>query len=360
MGSEVLSDALEGVIGEAMGPYSLRTGFDPSRDDDVRLPSTLARFRRALSDRRDAVLSWLGARASHAVPPIVHELDAALEQIDDGTFGDCCECAGKVESSRLELDFKASVCLEHYSERELSELQRDLEWVGEVQRDLAPAQPPEMPGFDLAALSRPAREVSGDDVEFFRWRDGAHGIAVADVMGKGLPAGLLVAHLQSALRLLGPEYDAPDALAARLNEVFRYHLNTISFFTVFLGSLEVETGTLTWCNAGHEPPLVLRAADGAVERLDPTGPAVGLDPAGAWTSGRTTLGTGDRVLVYSDGLVEGANADGEVFGDTRLVELVRAAHGTPAQLVNDLRRQLDEHTGGARQDDLTLVALARS
>lgn len=358
MGGEVLPDPLgAGVIGSASNRMANHATFDLSRDGNIRAPSTLERFRRALTARRDAFARWLGAAPGRAAP-ITRELDSALQRIGEGSFGECTECSGTVESSRLELDFTTSVCLEHYTEGEILELQNDLEWAAQVQRDLAPASAPEVPGFELAALSRPARVVGGDDLEFFLWRDGRHGIAVADVMGKGLPAGLLVSHLQASLRILGPEYETPDALAARLHEVFRYNLNVISFFTLLLVSLEPRTGTLTWCNAGHEPPLVRRAASGAVERLAPTGPAIGLAPEAAWEARSVDLASGDLVLISTDGLTEAKSPGGEVLDEERLIDCVRD-HADPAALLATLKRELEQHAGGAPQDDLTLVALAR-
>lgn len=117
------------------------------------------------------------------------------------------------------MDFTASVCIDHCSAEQRRELEAELELSHKVQKAL-PQEIPHIPGLQLAAFSQPAAIVSGDYFDFFRFRDGALGLAVADVVGKGLPASMLMANLQAALRILVPESDGPAAVIRRLNRLF--------------------------------------------------------------------------------------------------------------------------------------------
>jgi sigma-B regulation protein RsbU (phosphoserine phosphatase) len=336
----------------------------------------LNRFRHALAARHDGLRAWLRTGAPSAVPtngdgldeahdaeacPALAEVDAALDRIAQGTFGQCALCDGEVEEDRLELDFTTCVCLGHYSEQEIAALERDLELAARVQRHLYPCGVPALPGVEIAAHAQPAHLLSGDYYDFFPFRGTRQGVALADVMGKGLPASMLMANLQASLRILGPEHDALDALAARLNGLFRYNLRLIRFISLFLLALDEGADALEYCNAGHLPPLLLRAATKRVDRLLPTGPGIGLVPDPTFETKPVPFHPGDLLVLYTDGLTEARSPAGEEFGEERLRRYLLHHHAQPAEaFLSGLRRTLTRFTGGHLHDDLSLLVVRRS
>ncbi len=335
--------------------------------------TVLNRFRRALTQRRDDLLTWLGrepdprqepppgdhdGHAAQQDQPVLAHIDEALACIDGGAFGRCTLCEGSVEPERLALDFTTCVCLDHYSEAQLRDLERDLELAAQVQQHLFPRCLPALPGLQIAAHARPARIVGGDYYDFFGYPSGAQGIVLADVMGTGLPASMLMANLQASLRILGPEYDQMHALAGRLNELFRYNLKVMRFISMFLLTIDVDAGVLRYCNAGHNPPLWWQAASRSVRWLRPTGPAIGLMHAPAFTSETLRFASGDLLLLYTDGLVEARNGQGAAFGEERLAHYVGHHHGATAEAVlAGLLKAVARFAGGDIQDDVALLVV---
>jgi sigma-B regulation protein RsbU (phosphoserine phosphatase) len=235
-------------------------------------------------------------------------------------------------------------------------LERDLELAAKVQKQLLPQRLPEVPGLQLAAHTRPAQIVGGDYFDFFAYPDGALGLAVADVMGKGLAASMLMSNLQASLRILGPESPDPAALASRLNGLFRYNLRVVRFISLVLLRVEPASRRVTYCNAGHNPVLRLDA-NGDPAWLGPTGPAIGLTVDGAYQAAEFRAGTGEMLLAYTDGLTEAADSAGREFGTERLAAYARQRRRDPLEaLVMGLREEALAFAGGF-QDDVTVVGL---
>jgi hypothetical protein len=332
--------------------------------------SLLDRFRNTLGRHRDALLTWLGgphapeplgstngARVA-VVPEVLAAVDDALARIEHGTFGRCTWCDGEVETERLALDFTTCVCLDHYDAAQRRALERDLELAARVQQHLFPRGTPALPGFQIAAYAAPANIVGGDYYDFFCYRDQGQGLVVADVMGKGLAASMLMANLQASLRILGPEHDDLAALAARLNALFRYNLKLTHFVSLFLLGVDPALGAVHYCNAGHLPALWWRAASGTTTWLRPTGPALGLLHDPAYRVEVIRPRAGDVLVLYTDGLVEGRNADGAEYGMARLERFAEAhANDTAGAFLEALRGDLLRFTGGTQRDDLTLVVV---
>jgi sigma-B regulation protein RsbU (phosphoserine phosphatase) len=327
------------------------------------------RFQSALLARRDRLISWLN-EPSHAARgrgdgaayggdvPVLHDIDVALEHIEDGTFGQCEVCGDTVDEVRLDLDFAACVCLDHYSEDDRRRLERDLELAARVQQHLFPVGAPTMRSLEVAAHARPARIVSGDYYDYFCFRDTLQGIAIADVMGKGLAASLLMANLQASLRILGPEHDTLDALATRLNGLFIHNLRLIRFISLVLVALDEESGTLQYVNAGHNPPLHWDSRAGRVRRLTPTGPALGIMQDPPFTSRTLDFAPGDMLVMYTDGLVEARSPGGEAFGNERLERYLDHHHADSAMsAAAGLRSSLEHFTGGQYIDDVSLLVV---
>ncbi|MCI0692185.1 PP2C family protein-serine/threonine phosphatase [candidate division KSB1 bacterium] len=328
----------------------------------------LQRFRENLLQQRQNLLDWLGntpteKKQIHLGPAGEQEakthlevLESALAKADDKTLGLCEVCHGYVETDRLEMDFTVRVCIDHYSAEQKRRLESELELSHKLQKALLPQQLPDVPSLQIAAFSQPAEIVGGDYFDFFRFHDNTHGLAIADVMGKGVPASMLMASLQASLRIIGPENDSPATVAQRLNGLFCHNIHLIKFISLFIGSFDPATRALKYCNAGHNPPLLVRS-NGEVHWLQPTGAAIGLAESFNFRAETLILSPGDILVLYTDGVTEAMNSAREEFGERRLAELVRQkAALSPQDLIKELRLSLREFIGGRNfGDDMTIV-----
>jgi len=219
---------------------------------------------------------------------------------------------------------------------------------------------PAVSGWQTWLYTRPANDVGGDLVDYLERPDGRLGLALGDIAGKGLPAALLMARLQATLRALAPDAPSLADLGTTLNDIF-YRDGLRSRFASLV-YLEVTPGTSTvrLLNAGHPPPLIVRA-DGTVEEAPRGGPALGLMPGVGYTEQRLDLAPGNLLVVYSDGVTEARNAYGWFFEEDRLRALLPEVAGRSAERAG--RRVLsavEAFTGDARpHDDLSLVVLKR-
>lgn len=329
------------------------------------------RIRENLLRQRQNLLDWLqytpnskkqihlGPAEETAVQAHLQILDTALAKAEDKTLGICKICHDYIEPDRLEMDFTANVCLSHYSVEDMRRLEAELELAHKVHKALLPQELPQIPGLQLAAFIQPADIVGGDYFDFFRFRDGALGVAIADVMGKGLPASMLMASLQASLRILVPENTCPATVLQRLNGLFCHNVHLIKFITIFLGRLDPATHELEYCNAGHNPPLLLRG-NNRDDRywLQPTGAAIGLAESFDYHAATVTLTPGDVFMLYTDGVTEAMNTAHEEFGDQRLAEIAARHHAASPQIaIRELRTALQTFIGKQMfSDDVTIVA----
>jgi len=286
-------------------------------------------------------------------------IDTALDKAADQTLGVCDVCHGQVEARLLEMDYTASVCLDHYSDEERRQLENELELSQVVQRALLPRETPSIPGVDLAAFSRPAQIVGGDYFDFFRFHDGAHGLVIADVEGHGVSSGMLMSSLQTALHTLVPDNDSPVPVLERINRFYIHNINFTTFVTVFLSRFDPATRELTYASAGHNPPLLLHLNGGtSASWLNPTAAAIGLTEEYHVRAETITLSPGDVLLLYTDGVTEATNAEGKPYGADRLALAAREHAGLSAQeLVRGIRQSLQAFCGEKPlADDITLLA----
>lgn len=332
-----------------------------------------SRFRVNLLEQRRNLLDWLqqtpawkkqirlGPADEQAMQAHLQVLDAAIAKTEDQTLGLCVVCHDYIAPRRLEMDYTACVCLDHLSKEEQSRLEDELELSQKIQQALLPQQMPNIPDLELAAFSRPAHYVGGDYFDFFDFRNQAPGLVIGDVAGKGMSASLLMASLQAALRTLAPEYDSPAEVVKRLNGMFLHNIHLTTFVTLFLARFDPRARTLTYCNAGHNPPLLYCTQGNGREPitwLRPTGPAIGLVEEAQFKAETVKLSPGDVLLLYTDGVTEAENPTEEQFGMERLAEVVRQEATLPAaELIRELRRRLQKFTGGQLlADDTTIVA----
>jgi sigma-B regulation protein RsbU (phosphoserine phosphatase) len=289
----------------------------------------------------------------------LHIIETSLEKIEDNTLGVCVVCHGHVDAVLLEMDYTAAVCLDHYSDEERRRLEAELELSQVVQRALLPQRVPNIRGVEVAAFSRPSEIVGGDYFDFFRFRDGSHGLVIADVSGHGVSAAMLMSSLQTAIRTMAPEADSPAEILERINRFYIHNIHFTTFVTVFLARFDPVTLTLTYVNAGHNPPAVRRRVNSVIAWLKPTAPAIGL--AEDFHARMETMGfsEGDSLLLYTDGVTEVLNFSNEEFGQARLAELIQQNADRPAPDLLQAVRHAVSVFGGNRPlvDDVTMVAL---
>lgn len=242
----------------------------------------------------------------------------------------------------------------------MREVEAQLRTAQEVQARLLPPAPPQLPGYDLAGRNLSSSEIGGDYFDFLPLAPGVLGLALADVAGKGIPAALVMATFRAFLRTEARRSERPSEVVAAVHALLRESSGPRAFVTGFFGRLELVSGELTYANAGHPPPLLLRQGD-ALEPLSPTGPLLGSFPDAVFDQHRTRLAPGDLLLLYTDGVVEALGRDDEQFGSARLAEALRAASGAgAAELVERILAATRAFAGRADlADDVTLVAVRR-
>lgn len=331
---------------------------------------TLERIQIRLDEKRQNLTEFLETASEaekdtclcdddHCIQEHLHVIETSLEEIENKTLGLCEICHGYVEASRLEMDYTAHVCLDHYSDEERRRLESELELSQIVQRALLPQRMPNIAGVELAAFSRPSEIIGGDYFDFFKYRDGAHGLVIADISGHGVSAGMLMSSLQTALRTMAPDTEVPAEILERINRFYIHNINFTTFITVFLARFDPDTRILSYVNAGHNPPVVHRKETGEVHWLTRTAPAIGLAEDFRPRTESVTLEKGDSLLLYTDGLTEALNMNKEQFGHERLAELfVRNVNLTMPDILQVVRQTVNEFSDRVPLvDDATLIAL---
>jgi sigma-B regulation protein RsbU (phosphoserine phosphatase) len=245
----------------------------------------------------------------------------------------------------------------------MRQVQRDLDLAWRVQAGLLPGDRPVGPGWQLAATLIPSRQTSGDFYDLIPLPQGRLGILVADVADKGLGAALLMVLSRTLIRGFSAQYAArPDHVLAATNRRILEDTDTNYFVTAFYGILDPASGALTYSNAGHNPPLLLRAEGSAsVQVLGPTGMALGVLEEVAWSQCTTHIAKGDMLVLYTDGITEAQNDQDEFFGTKRLLSVVQAELGHSAQDVhNAVLAEVGAFVGDTPQfDDITLLVAVR-
>jgi sigma-B regulation protein RsbU (phosphoserine phosphatase) len=259
---------------------------------------------------------------------------------------------------------QAAVALEnatlHREALEQERLEREIELAATIQRQLLPTSIPTPPGFDIAAMSEPSRRVGGDVYDFIAIPQGLF-LMLGDVAGKGVPAALMAASLQAAVRLLVQGSPELSELTRQLHQHILGSTPESKFATVFMAYLRND-GELEWVSAGHNP-VVLISADGACDYLKAMGPPLGLLPDATYPSSRVVLHPGSVLVAYTDGLSEAPapGEDGRDFGLEGIAAFAVERRCDPMEsLVADLFTAVTAHTGGAPlHDDRTVLAVRR-
>jgi NarL family two-component system response regulator LiaR len=302
------------------------------------------------------------ASLDEAAPDSLSRLLAAFREVTDST---------PTEENPLEMD-QPHAPIETLSERELGVLRliaehqkvaQELALAGEIQASFLPSALPIVAGWQLAATLEPARETSGDFYDFIPLPNGRLGIVVADVVDKGMGAALYMALSRTLIRTYAVEYDRqPELVFGAANRRILLDTHAKLFVTVFYGILDPTTGTLTYCNAGHNPPYFLSAQNkGMVQALGGTGLPLGIFEEVTWTQESVQLAPGDTLVLYTDGIPEAQDQQQVFFGEERLQKTVQANLGGSAQDIQDaLLAEVHRFGGDApRLDDITVVVVVR-
>jgi sigma-B regulation protein RsbU (phosphoserine phosphatase) len=235
-------------------------------------------------------------------------------------------------------------------------MRRDLTQAAEIQQRMLPAAAPKVAGTDLAGFNAACRTVGGDYYDFFTYPDDRVALALGDVSGKGMPASLLMAELHARVQVLAEDPSDLGAFMVRLNKATCAKCPSNRFITFFFCTIDVATGNLSFANAGHNPPIIVRAS-GAAEMLEGGGPVLGIVPMAPYQQMQAHLDRGDMLVLYSDGVTEANNPNFDEFGEERFIEVLKTHRNDPAAAIVDaVTTALTEFAAGAPQaDDITLV-----
>jgi serine phosphatase RsbU (regulator of sigma subunit) len=237
--------------------------------------------------------------------------------------------------------------------------EQDFEQARRMQQSLLPAAAPQIDGVDVSGTWKPARAVGGDYYDLLRLGDTQLAVCIGDVAGKGMPAALLMSAVQAAVRASATPEIAPADLCERVRRVIVQSLSGGRFVTFFYGTIDTVAHKIRYCNAGHNPPVLVRA-DGSAIRLDKGGPVLSrLFANAALQGGEEELREGDRLVLFTDGVSEARDSAGNDYGEDRLERVIAENRQSKArELIATIVESVSAYSEGRTDDDLTLVAVA--
>jgi len=241
---------------------------------------------------------------------------------------------------------------------ERGRLEHEMTVARDIQMELLPKSFPKIDGLDIFAFTVPARHVGGDCYDVIDIGDGRLAITIGDVSGKGTPAAILMANVQAAVRALSESGVPSGTLIERVNRLVHGYTEDSVFITFFYCVLDTKTGDLTYVNAGHNPPWIMRR-DGTCDQLMEGGLVIGVMPGVLYEEGHTRLAPGDDLVLYTDGITEATNGDDEMFGEERLERLLMEhRHASAREIEEYVYTSIKDFAAGASQsDDLTMVVV---
>lgn len=380
------------VLQELAGPAEHRLTPEPLTEEEIDILQLLARGQgnreiasefviteRAVREHVSRILSKLHvASRTQAVVYALQQGLASLDELAPGQVSNLLSMLGK-RTQPLGSDGKGEALpspgasVEPADQQELEALRliaadhqkmgQELALAGEIQASFLPDILPVVPGWQLAATLRPARETAGDFYDLIPLPDGQLGVLVADVADKGMGAALYMALSRTLIRTYAVRHPGrPEIVFRAVNDRILADTRATLFVTVFYGILDADSGLLTYSNAGHNPPYLLSAQPGRpVQELRRTGLPLGLFEDAAWEKRSTALAPGDALMLYTDGITEAQDRRETFFGGNRLKEFARACLGRSAREIQDaVMAEVQGFVGQAPQlDDMTLMVLVR-
>jgi len=226
-----------------------------------------------------------------------------------------------------------------------------------VQDHLLPRSIPQVRDYEIAGMTQPVRHVGGDYYDVVRISETQTVLCIADASGKGMPAALLMSSMQAALKPLMWDTQSPRELCRRLNRVLCEIAPVGKFVSFFYGVLDSKDNRLTYCNAGHNPPVLVRA-NGTASELNAAGAVLGQFPDWIYEQSDLQLRSGDTLVMFTDGLVEACNHDEEAFGEDTVIQIAQQNRDARAgELERLLIEAASKHCGGHFQDDASMIVL---
>jgi sigma-B regulation protein RsbU (phosphoserine phosphatase) len=310
----------------------------------------------------------MGLTLARSITSAIHELFTGTERVRQGDFTHRINVTSRDQLGELAESFNqmtGSIEGLLQTAAEKKRLDEELRIARQIQMSLLPRGPLDVPGLGVTALCVPAREVGGDYYDFFRLPDDRLGVLIADVSGKGTSAALYMAELKGLVLALSQTHESPRELLIEVNRIISDNLDSRSFITMTYGVIDTRAGMMTYCRAGHTP-LIYRPADPEAEAqvLTPSGLVVGLRIPGAaekfsdlLDEQRIDLSVGDVITLYTDGITEAMNGEGDLFGDARLSRIIEEhGHLSCGELRERILREIESFVGGADQhDDMTMI-----
>ena len=300
---------------------------------------------------REGIVSQLSVGMRHHGEPVgalrvytAHEQEFSPLQINL-LKAIAAQAAAAIESARLTEEAL-----------EAERLERQVRMAAEVQQRMLPQRAPSFPGIELASAYVPTHELGGDFYDFITLPDDNLGLVIADVSGKGVPASLIMASVRAALRAQVDNLYYLYEVMHRLNLMLHRDTRSAEFVTLFYGVIDASNGRLTYCNAGHPPPLLLR--DGQVTELETDNMVLGINPEEQYEQSILDLRVGDVLLLYTDGLPDAMNFEGETFGKERVKQALQSSSGSADVIAQNVLWHMRRFAGlTKRTDDVTMVVV---
>jgi sigma-B regulation protein RsbU (phosphoserine phosphatase) len=307
--------------------------------------------------RRKLQNALASPRKDVQIENLIREVDAALERMEEGTYGLCEECSDPIETDRLIADPLTRLCLDHLTAAQQEALEEDLELASRIQGGLLPQGDIQAAGWEASYHYEPARIVSGDYCDLLHLEDGLH-FVLGDVSGKGVSAAMLMAHLHATFRALVSLGLPLEQVMERASRMFCESTLPTHFATLVCGKAR-SSGEVELSIAGHNPVLSIQGSE--VTKIEATGLPLGMFCDEHFSICKTRLNPGDSIILYTDGFSEAVDASGQEYGIERLANSLRANSSLTSQELIDacLADQRSFRSDPSTADDLTIMVIRR-
>lgn len=298
------------------------------------------------------------------VKSLLNDIKAAVGRVENGSYGTCKVCKDGVELHRLEVQPVEEICLGCITTEERNKLEEELFLASKIHRALLPQSFEKIEGFEMSVRSIAARIIGGDYYDFLPMQNSDFvRIVVADTMGKGLPAGMLMSNVQGALRIFAETLESPKELIGRLNKWLCRNIPVTKFVSLTCAAIEQGSGEanqIIFTNAGHLPGLLIRK-NGKIDWLESNSGVLGVHEGFQYEERNLAISSGDMLVLYTDGVTEAANSNDIMFGENRLAEFVLANRNQEIDsMLNNLQSEILSFSGRKEfEDDYTILAIRK-